>query len=113
MPIIPISQANTIIYKWTMMIEICNASVTNSAMFSSKWSKAPTTVTQSRQQHISFLPFVEIWYLKRYKKQVTRYCYIYHNLFMCIPVLSLYNRYHCFVVRSRDLFDLPQSTKST
>lgn len=32
---LPVSQTYTVIYKWAVMIKICNTSITNSAMFSS------------------------------------------------------------------------------
>lgn len=46
------------------MIEIRHTSVADSAVFSTEWSEAFATVAQSREYHVSFLPFVVVWDLK-------------------------------------------------
>lgn len=42
---VPVPQADAIIYKRTVMIEICDASIADSTMFSPKGSETSTAVT--------------------------------------------------------------------
>ncbi len=45
--ILPVTKPNTIINVWAMMIKLCNASVTYSAMLGSKRPHHPTGVTEA------------------------------------------------------------------